>query len=693
MTKPNTSRHRRPRRPADPDAARDPAKRATLKKLAALGLLAVVDTAGLASCGRRVLSPLARERKAIVLGLDGLDPRYLGQLMARGKLPHMRRLRELGGFRSLASTVPPQSPVAWATFITGQDPGAHGLCDFIQRDPETYLPHLCIARTHDPRSKLPLGPWRLPVSRGKVELLRQGRAFWELLGDQGVPCAIYRAPSNFPPRDTGAKQLAGLGAPDVRGTYGEYSYFTDIPQAEPREIAGGATYPVRVRDGRVQAQLIGPRNTLRQGEPESSVDFTVWLDRRSRLAKLVVQGQEILLRQGEWSGWVPLSFTMIPHVTSVQGICRFYLKEVVPNFKLYVTPVNIDPMDPALPITAPPSFARQLAQRYGRFYTQGFPEDVKALRQDVLDDGEYLHQSDLVMDEVRRMYEDALNEFRRGLLFYYVSTTDRTQHMFWRTMDPTHPAYDPSLAKAYGSAIEDCYRTADGLVGQALEVLDPDTSLIVLSDHGFAPFYREFQLNAWLAHHYYLIGREPWERQASIFDNAVWTQTRAYGLGFNGLYINVEGREGGGSVSPDRRLTIARELADELRQERDPDTGAAIIQQVYLADEVYSSRIPERTPDLIVGYARGYRCADASVLGEVSAPLVADNKDKWSADHCVDRDVVPGILLASHPIHAEHPALPDVTASVLALFGLSPLPDMQGQAVLSTPDRKDSAGA
>ena len=655
-----------------PDSPPDPTKRDTLKKLAALGLLALVDVGALSSCGQRALSPTSREGKVIVLGLDGLGSWYVSRLMAEGKLPNMSRLKGLGGFRSLATTIPPQSPVAWATFITGRDPGGHGIYDFIQRDPRTYLPYLSIARTEAPEKTLSVGQWKLPISKGKVELLRGGRAFWDVLADTGVPAVVYRVPSNFPPQDTGAKQLAGLGAPDLRGTYGEFSYYTDAPPEGADDISGGAVYPVTVSNGRVRARLIGPSNTLRQDSADSYADFDIWVDRDHGLAKIVVQGRELLLRQGEWSPWTPVRFEMLPHIKSVAGICRFYLKEVSPHLKLYVTPINVDPADPALPISAPAEFASELARRHGRFYTQGFPQDVKALRHGILDDGEYLQQSEIVMSEARGMYESALNEFSRGLLFYYFSTTDRTQHMFWRTMDPRHPAHDPRLAAEFGSVIEACYRTSDELVGQALEACDDDTTLIVLSDHGFAPYYRSFNLNTWLAEKGYLAGRGLSDPDASIFSHADWYNTVAYALGFNALYLNLQGREPYGTVIPDEREALARHLADELRRVRDPETGDRVIENVYLAPEVYSDDTKEHAPDLVVGYARGYRCADQSVLGEATDWLVRDNRDKWSGDHCIDRSLVPGMLLSNKPLEAEQPALPDVTAAVLAEFGHTP---------------------
>jgi predicted AlkP superfamily phosphohydrolase/phosphomutase len=616
-----------------------------------------------------------------VLGLDGLDPRGIARLMRQGRLPNMKRLMELGGYRWLGSSIPPQSPVAWATFISGRDPGGHGIYDFIQRDPKTYLPYLSIARTEPPEKSLSLGQWRVPLSPGKVESLRRGRAFWDVLAERGVPGAVYRAPSNFPPQDHGVKQLAGLGAPDLRGSYGEFSFYTDEPQAPGREVTGGAIYQVEAKDGRARAKLPGPENTLRKDAPGTSVDFDIFVDREHGLAKVALGDRQVLLRPGEWSDWITVRFELVPHLRSVSGICRLYLKEVSPYLKLYVTPVNIDPRDPALPISAPAGFAGELARRFGLFYTQGFPHDVKALRQGVLDDEEYLQQSGLCFAEERRMWEAALDEFERGLLFYYFATSDRTQHMFWRTMDPRHPAYDAKLGRKLSDVIAECYVSCDELVGQAMERLDADTTLIVMSDHGFAPYYRSFHLNRWLADKQYLAGLAPWDEGGDIFGNADWQSTLAYGIGFNSVYLNLEGREQYGVVGPEEREVLTRQLADELKEARDPETGDRVIDDVYLADEVYSKDQPEHAPDLVIGYARGYRCSDESVLGEVAGRTTEANLDKWSGDHCADRKVVPGILFASKRIGEKRPDLADVTATVLAEFGVEKPREMTGEAI------------
>jgi predicted AlkP superfamily phosphohydrolase/phosphomutase len=663
------------------DEPADPGKRETLKKLAALGALAVVNGSVLSSCGRRALWSANRERKVIVLGLDGLDPRRIGRLMREGKLPNMTRLMEMGGHRWLRSSIPPQSPVAWATFIAGRDPGGHGIFDFIQRDPKTYLPYLSIARTEPPEKSLSLGEWKIPLSSGKVELLRRGRAFWDVLAEQGVPGAVYRAPSNFPPQDHGVKQLAGLGAPDLRGSYGEFSFYTDEPQPPVQEITGGAIYQVEVKDGRARAKLFGPENTLRKGAPSTSVDFDILVDRDHGVAKVALGDTQVMLRPGEWSDWITVRFGLVPRLRSVSGICRLYLKQVSPYLKLYVTPVNIDPRDPALPIAAPAGFAGQLARRFGLFYTQGFPHDVKALRQGVLDDEEYLQQSGMCFAEERRMWQAALHEFDRGLLFYYFATSDRTQHMFWRTMDPRHPAYHAKLAAKLANVIPECYIASDELVGQAMGRLDADTTLIVMSDHGFAPYYRSFHLNRWLADNRYLAGIGPWEGGKDIFGNADWQSTLAYGIGFNSVYLNLQGRDRYGVVGPEEKGMLARQLADELKEARDPETGDRVIDNVYLADEVYSKDRPEHAPDLVIGYAFGYRCSDESVLGEVAGATTEVNLDKWSGDHCADRKVVPGILFTSKRIAKQRPDLTDVTATVLAEFGVEKPREMTGEHV------------
>ena len=622
----------------------------------------------------------APQKKVLILGFDGMDPQILTQLVQEGKLPHFARLIETGDFKPLATSMPPQSPVAWATFITGMNPGGHGIFDFIHIDPATMIPYLSTSRAEPAEKTIRIGEWNIPLSSGKVTLLRQGKAFWEILEEHGVPATIFRVPANFPPVETPARQISGMGTPDIQGTYGTFSFYTSEPSEKYGEVSGGKVFHIEVADNKVQGQLFGPQNSFRNGSPSSAADFTVFLDPENPVAKVRLQDRQLLLQEGEWSDWVSVDFEVLPLLHSVSGICRFYLKQVRPHFKLYVTPVNINPASPALPITTPDGYAEELADEIGPFYTQGIPEDTKALSDDVLTDEEFLQQANIVLAEELKMFEYELQRFKAGVLFFYVGRTDQLAHMFWRTMDSQHPAHDSTNTNR--SVIEQAYRDVDGVLGKALASLDEQTTLIVLSDHGFAPFYRAFNLNTWLMNEGYASLRN--DTEGELLMNVNWAKTRAYGVGFNGLSLNLRGREKRGIVRAAERQKLLKEIAQKLLALHDEKTGERIFLKVYHAEELYTGPYVEKAPDLILGYNKGYRASWETVLGKFPKELLRDNTEKWSGDHLMEAELVPGILLANKKITAARPALSDLAPTVLAEFGIAKQEGMVGNGLFST---------
>ena len=625
-------------------------------------------------------------KQMIVLGIDGMDPELLQRYMQEGKLPNFAKLAASGSFRRLGTSIPPQSPVAWSNLITGTNPGMHGIFDFIHRDPDTLVPYFSTSRVEPPKYTLRLGRWVLPISGGRVSLLRQGKTFWEILDDHGIPVTVLRMPANFPPVESNARTFAGMGTPDLLGTYGTFFFFTDDPHVEAGPVSGGHISSVDVAGGRVDAKLEGPRNPFRQDEPAATVDFAVWLDPQEAAAKIAIQDQEILLREGEWSEWVPLSFELIPYLKSVGGICKFYLKQVRPRFQLYVTPMNLDPSQPALPLSTPKSYARELWKRNGYFYTQGIAEDTQALSSGICTDGEYIEQARMVLDERVRMFDIELGRFREGLFFFYFSTLDQNAHMLWRAMDERHPAYETQLAANYGRVLEELYQEMDRVVGKVLAKLDPHATLLVVSDHGFAPYYRSLNLNAWLLENGYLALEPGTERGESEFpSNVDWSRTRAYGLGLNALYLNLRGRERYGIVEPGAEAqALLAEIASQLTDLRDPLTESPVVAGIHQAGEVYSGPKVQDAPDLVIGYARGYRVGWASVLGGVSRLVLEDNTEPWSGDHCVEPALVPGVLLSNKKIAAESPELRDVAPTILAEFQVAKPENMEGRALFES---------
>jgi len=652
-------------------------RREFLKRAGAAAALSLPAAGFFAGCARR-RAPLSK--KTLVIGMDGMEPKIVARMMREGRLPNFQRLAGMGGFEPVTSSVPPNSPVAWADFASGTNAGGHGIFDFIARDPRTYLPHLSIARVQGADRTLNIGDLVLPLSSGRVELLRRGPAFWQALEERGIPCTMFRLPSNFPPTPCG-RAISGLGTPDLLGTYGTFSFYTDNPPRDAKDVSGGYVYAVQVRDNIIRTKLHGPPNDLRKGAPRTALDLTIYLDPVAPVAKIAVAGKEVLLRQGEWSEWVQIKFPML-WAHGVNGICRFYLKSVRPDFALYVTPLNIDPSAPALPITTPVGYAQELYRRFGFFYTQGMPEDTKVLSAGLFDEDEYLQQSGLVLRERLEMFDYEMERFDEGLLFLYLSNTDRRGHMFWWARDPAHPAYDPKLAPRYASAIEDLYLTMDGVVEKALRRVRGDDLLIVLSDHGFAPYYRSFQLNSWLRANKYLVTWDTGEEQPDVFSAADWSCTKAYALGLNCLYLNVEGREGQGVVPPAERDGLAREIAQRLLSVRDPQNGKQVISNVYLAEDTYTGPLVKDAPDLVIGYNYGYRGSWQAAVGQYTDTLIEDNTGKWSGDHCIDRVHVPGVLFCSRPMRDPRPALSDLAPTILADFGVDKPPEMTGNNVL-----------
>ena len=378
-----------------------PAALAFVVVLFAIALLAA------AGCG----SPSAPGKRVIVLGFDGMDYRLTRELMSKGRMPNFSQVAASGTFSSLGTSIPPQSPVAWSSFITGMDPGGHGIFDFVHRDPKTMTPYLSTTRTEAAGRSLTIGGWQFPLSSARVELLRDGQPFWDVLEKHGVPTTIIRMPANFPPSGSASRELSGMGTPDILGTYGTFSFFSSAPgPLADKTLSGGRVYPVDVVDDVVRGELVGPDNPFRAPAEKVAAQFIVYVDARQSAAKIVIGEEERVLKVGEWSDWVPIEFELIPF-QSLRGICRFYLKQVHPTFELYVSPINLDPADPAMPISTPASYADELARATGLFYTQGMAEDTKALNENVLTRSEFLQQARFVGDEIKRQYRYVLDGF------------------------------------------------------------------------------------------------------------------------------------------------------------------------------------------------------------------------------------------------------------------------------------------
>lgn len=646
--------------------------------LTAGSLMALDSTSGLVT---RTYGKTDTSKKIIILGFDGMDPHLVNVWIDQGKLPAFQKLRAMGDAKRLQTSDPPQSPVAWSNFITGMNPGGHAIFDFLHRDKENYMMTLSGAATSSGQKTISIGNLVLPLSGGKVEQQRKGRAFWQILEDYDIPATVFKMPGNYPPAPTKQRTLSGMNTPDILGSNGIFNYYTTVGQEINQDVGGGRIHEVYVIGNQVDARLPGPPNTFKKEVPDTYIDFKVYLDPQNPVAKIAIQDQEFILKEGEWSEWKQVSYGLIP-TQRVGGICRFFLKQIRPNFQLYVTPVNIDPANPALPISSPDSYSKDLARRFGSFYTQGLPADTAALMNGILDEEQFLIQDDIVLRERKAMFEYELNRFESGVLFYYLSSTDQRQHMFWRLLDKQNPTYDEKLAAHFGNTIENIYREADRMLAQAMDKMDKETIILVMSDHGFAPFRRSFNVNTWLKENGYHSLINQWKQgEDDLFLNTDWSKSKAYALGLNSIYVNELGREAEGIVPYAEKEALLREMAHKLENFTDPQTGEKPVFKASLSKDIYRGEYVEQAPDIVLGYNRSYRVSWSTPLGRVPKNILEDNTERWSGDHCGASEITPGIIYTNKKIRAESPALYDLTATILDIYGIPIPPEMIGKPV------------
>ncbi|HEX6546544.1 MAG TPA: alkaline phosphatase family protein [Bryobacteraceae bacterium] len=594
----------------------------------------------------------------IVLGVDGMDPGFVERHWQ--DLPNLSRLRAEGTFQKLGTTIPPQSPVAWSTFITGLDPAGHGLFDFVHRDPRSMEPFSSMSSNEPPRFSLTLGSYVLPLSPSHVVSLRHGVPFWKLISDRGIPVSVIRMPTNYPPVQAG-HAISGMGTPDLRGTLGTFTFYTDDPEELSRDVSGGRIVKVDLQHGHAVLRLEGPPNALRKDHAYAVTNLIVDVDRDHPVMRLQCGDRVQVLNEGEWSGWLRADFPLISPVSSVGGEFRVYVKQLHPVFELYVSPVNIDPAAPALPVSAPANWSRKIAKEDGRFFTLGIPEDTSALRQGVFTLPEFLRQTHLVFEDEQRLLRRSLRDYKGGLLFFYFSSVDQNSHILWNR-------YDAELLKVY--------REIDECAGEVRKAF-PSAKLLILSDHGFTTFGRAVNLNTWLNHRGFLSLKSAPGEDTSLH-SIDWPQTEAYAIGLNGLYLNLKGREREGILASSERLrATAATLKEQLLAWRDPANGRQVIEAVYPVNAAKDH--VKVAPDFIVGYAAGYRASWETGLGATPADELTDNDDAWIADHCVNPADVPGVLFTSWRIRPAHARLQDITVSILKMFGISPPPDTTGE--------------
>ncbi len=634
-----------------------------------------------------------RNKRLLILGFDGLDPEITLVLIKAGKLPNFKALANRGSFRGARTTIPPQSPVAWSSIATGADPGITGIYDFLHRDKENYFPKFSQCETTPASWIVKLGKYNLPLSAGETTLVRKGKPFWQYLEEKDIDSVIFKMPGNYPASSTEAKTISGMGTPSLRDGYGWYTLYTnDEKELSPQKIekmSPNKVFYAYINDNFIMEEecyIEGPVNDLVKDSKPPKIPFKVYVDYKHKSIRVNIQGKEIILSEGEYSQWQELNFTLISGLSSIKGMVKFFLLNCSKEkFRLYISPLQVSPANPAIEICTPKGYSKELSDKVGLFHTLSLPSDTSALRKGTFNVDNFITQNTSIFNESRKILFYQLDEFiksKEGLLFSYFSTLDQGQHLLWSLQDKAHPFHDKKY-QSYEGAFYELYYKHDAVLGEVLRKLPKDVDIMVISDHGFAPFYRELNLNTWLAKEGYLSldGERP-QKDNNLYDYVDWSKTKAYSCGLNGLYINLKGRESKGIVRKEEKRKLLKELKYKLENLRDPVDGNRVINNAFISEDCYSRENLSDAPDIIMGFAYGYRSDDSSPIGELQNNFLNDRMDWWGGDHCVDPAVVPAAFFSSFKVKKEEISLLDFAPTILGYFGINKPLNLKGKRLI-----------
>jgi predicted AlkP superfamily phosphohydrolase/phosphomutase len=576
--------------------------------------------------------------RTLILGLDAFDPAVFERLSNQGKLPHLGRYLQTGGYSHFGVANPPQSEVSWTSIATGLNPGGHGIFDFVHRDPATYS----------------LYPSLLPTKRslGGTQFASPftARTIFDQAANQGYAATSMWWPATFPARlESPVRTIPGLGTPDIQGKLGVGSLFT-TELGEPMQIGKTPHEPLRtLGKDRFSGYLKGPKQQTRGGVQESGLEFQVERIDDNTL-RIKTDSVTLDLPLGAWSPIFEVSFKL-GRMISVQSLARVTVSQIRPHMRLYFLPLQLHPLHSPWPYGTPGGFVKETWRNGGPFLTLGWPQDTTGLEDRCITDEQFLALCDSIDRAREIVLMHHLRSFQEGLMGIVFDSLDRVQHMFWRDRV---------------DIVEGWYVKLDALVSRVAAQLNSlpakeNPRLFVVSDHGFAPFDFKVHLNRWLVEQGYL--RAATNGGPGKLQQVEWEHTQAYAIGLNSIYLNLVGREGKGMVTASAQESLENRIRDELLRWLGPN-GGSVVRQVWRRPEVFEGKLAEYSPDLVVGFSPGFRASQENGLGQWSAQSIEPNHDHWGADHCIDPTTVPGVVFSEtgladfpNPTYRDIPAL------------------------------------
>jgi predicted AlkP superfamily phosphohydrolase/phosphomutase len=505
------------------------------------------------------------ENRVFVIGLDGATLDLIRPWAEEGKLPNLAEIMATGAFGKLHSTIHPLTAPAWTSFMTGKNPGKHGIFDFISLFPNSYN------------------------IKYNNALSRRSPSLWKLLSGSGKKVICVNVPFTFPPEEVNGILISGLDTPSTKNVF---------------------TYPPSL-------------------------------------------GDEIKRRFGEY-------IIMAPYKHGRSG----YVKEIFRMIENRVATVD------------------------------------------------YLMESE-----------------PWDFFMVVFNATDVVQHTFWKYMDPSHPQYIEEEAAKYGDVILRVYQKMDKVVGQLLERVEKEATLVIMSDHGAGPLRKVVYLNKWLEEQNLLgsVRNEGSTLTCGVLGRALlgrckknlprgtkniikkffpkardkvdsylvtshidWSRTKAFSFGVHGnIFINLAGRQPKGTVRPGKDYEALRtEIIARLSRLSDPETGEVVVQRVYRREELYHGACVDLAPDLLVEW-KDYAYTAQQDYGEgITSVFQTRDKFEFSEKEHNGSHRLDGVFMmcggpAKAGIELEGCEIIDLAPTILYLMGEQVPEDMDGKVLTS----------
>lgn len=560
-------------------------------------------------------------------------------------------------------------------------------------------------------------PWSIPYPHS----LKQGKSVWTIAGENQIKTIVLDAPIAFPAEKVdGGELLCGFGVPDLAGTNGIWFHYSTVYQNKTPTETGGFLMPLAGSNPNWKSEVSGPRDLLiAQSYEKYKQKLAVAIDTEKeeilpkmealnttmymsvplyvkqlpdQKLKITLNTTSVEVANGEWSPWITIEFKMTKLI-KISGIARIRVLQTDPP-EFYMTPIQFNPLDVPfnIDISEPDSFAKELAEKHGQYATLGWPEATNAIKDGKISEQVFWEDMKNTFEMRRTIFYEQLAREDWQLLMAFFYAPDRAGHIYWRFLNPQHPDTQNPELQTYRDCLLKTYQMCDDLVGHTMEQLKPNDFLLVISDHGFAPFQFEVNLNSWLLQNGYLKLKENssdrrlqindlYNNRDSLCQQIDWAQTKAYSIGLGSIYLNIRSREPQGIVEPGEPAeALAKEIAEKLEQLQ--HDGQQVIHQVYIGKKIYQGSCQNEAPDLIVGFCKNYRVSWQCTLGAISPNIVEPNRLIWSGDHCsIASELIPGVIFSNHSLTLSQTHLMDIAPTILQHFDVSIPSQIEGKAI------------